>query len=111
LGVGKNIMREIGNAGTCPKCNEELKIFKSKQGGRFIKCSNDECNVSYPIPRIGTVKYVGLVCPKSGEEYPILLIQKVHTQPYFWVKNPCFTCNKGNSCESLKELKEEFLTP
>jgi ssDNA-binding Zn-finger/Zn-ribbon topoisomerase 1 len=101
-------MKEVAKAGTCPKCGEELCIYKSKQGGRFIKCSDVECKVSYPIPRIGMVKYMGISCPKSGDEYPILMIQKSHMQPYFWVKGPCFTCNKGSSCVALKELREEF---
>lgn len=54
-------MKEIGKAGTCPKCGEELCIYKSKQGGRFIKCSDAECKISYPIPRIGVVKYMGIL--------------------------------------------------
>jgi ssDNA-binding Zn-finger/Zn-ribbon topoisomerase 1 len=107
-------MKEIGTAGTCPKCNEELIMFRSNQGGRFIKCSNEDCKESYPIPRAGTIEYMGITCPSiqsQQSQYPILMVKKKNAKPYFWVKSPCFGCSKGSSCTSLLELREEFNVP
>ncbi|MHA1394895.1 MAG: topoisomerase DNA-binding C4 zinc finger domain-containing protein [Promethearchaeota archaeon] len=104
-------MKIIGYAGECPKCSDELVIWRSKAGGRFIKCENEDCQFSYPIPRSGKIEYMGLQCPIL--KLPIFKVEKKSKKngiiyTYFWATSPCFTCNLSNRCNPLIELKEEF---
>lgn len=98
--------------GICPKCNfGELEQLKSKNSyGRYIKCDNEECGKSYPIPKAGIIEYTALKCPVS--KYPILMVTKNGSKkPYFWVDKPHFTCKefvKGN-CQPIKDLEKEFI--
>ena len=100
-------MRMIKTLGDCPKCNDQLELWKTKSRKRFVKCANPDCDTSYAVPAYGTLEYMGLHCPKDG--FPILLItKKTQGVQYFWVHGPCFTCRKGSSCEPIVELREEF---
>ena len=100
-------MRMMKTMGDCPRCNDQLELYRTKNRKRFIKCANLDCNLSYAVPQYGTIEYMGLSCPKNG--LPILLItKKTQRVQYFWVEIPCFTCRKGNSCKSLIELRKEY---
>ena len=100
-------MKKIKTMGDCPKCNDQLELWKTKSQKRFLKCADPECEVSYSIPAYGTIEYVGLCCPKN--KCPILLVTKKNQSiQYFWVDGPCFVCRKESSCEPLVELREEF---
>ena len=57
-------MRQIKSAGECPQCQGELIIYKTKSYGRFIKCDEDDCDLSYPVPRSGSIELSGLYCPE-----------------------------------------------
>jgi len=100
-------MKMIKTMGNCPKCEDQLELYRTSSRKRFIKCGNPECDMSYAIPQYGTAEYLGLSCPNT--ELPIILItKKTQNVQYFWVQGPCFTCRKGTSCEPLVELREEF---
>jgi len=100
-------MRLEKTMGDCPRCQDQLELYRTNSRKRFIKCANPECNLSYAIPQYGTVEYMGVSCPESG--LPILFItKKAQDVRYFWVESPCFTCRKGSTCEPLMELREEF---
>ena len=100
-------MRQIKSAGECPDCQGELIIYKTKSYSRFIKCDEDDCDLSYPIPRSGFLELSGVHCPVV--KLPILILtKKAQKITYFWVKAPCFTCTKGSSCPPIVELREEY---
>ncbi|MBD3352679.1 MAG: hypothetical protein GF364_14425 [Candidatus Lokiarchaeota archaeon] len=100
-------MRRIEYAGDCPECGDELTIYRSSRGGRFIKCENPECDFSYPLPRSGKIEVTYATCPKT--KLPIILITKSTSKHrYFWVNGPCFNCYEGARCKPMKELKEEY---
>ncbi len=100
-------MKRLKNAGVCPKCGDDLCIFKSKSGGRFVKCENQDCGLSYPIPKYGLIESSHEYCPESN--FPVLVVTKKQLKnPYFWVNSPCFTCRKGSSCPPLVDLRDEF---
>ena len=61
--------------GKCPKCGGDLVIRQSKNGKRFIGCTNyPKCDVTYPLPQRGTVVPSGEKCPYCGA--PILIIKR-----------------------------------
>ena len=102
-------MKMMKTIGDCPKCNDQLELYRTNSRKRFVKCANPDCDLSYALPQYGSIEYMGLTCPKNG--LPILLITKSsHSQgiQYFWVDGPCFSCRKGSTCEPLVELRERF---
>lgn len=61
--------------GKCPKCGGDLVIRQSRNGKRFIGCSNyPKCDVTYPLPQKGQIVPTGEVCPYCGA--PLILIRK-----------------------------------
>ncbi len=103
--------KKIIKFGECPKCQlGDLELRKSKRTyARYIKCSNQECEKSYPLPRAGKIESTDLTCPIS--ELPILMIIKKGSRtPYFWSDKPHFGCRDFNSkvCRPIIELEAEF---
>ncbi len=61
--------------GKCPKCGGDLVIRQSRNGKRFIGCSNyPKCDVTYPLPQRGTVVPAGETCPYCGA--PLIIIRR-----------------------------------
>ncbi len=61
--------------GRCPKCGGDLVIRQSRNGKRFIGCSNyPQCDVTYPLPQKGQVIPTGEVCPYCGA--PLIIIRR-----------------------------------
>ncbi len=60
--------------GKCPKCGGDLVIRQSKNGKRFIGCSNyPKCKVTYPLPQKGQVIPTGETCCNGA---PVVIIRK-----------------------------------
>ncbi|MHA1149364.1 MAG: hypothetical protein ACTSR8_14100 [Promethearchaeota archaeon] len=100
-------MRKIEEIGICPNCECSLSIYKTKNYKRFAKC--EICDISYPLPKSGTIDNSALICPKS--QFPILVIFKKNgsKKAYFWADKPCFTCTESDRCTPIMELKQEFI--
>ncbi len=61
--------------GKCPKCGGDLVIRQSRNGKRFIGCSNyPQCNVTYPLPQKGEIIPTGETCPYCGA--PLIIIRR-----------------------------------
>ncbi len=61
--------------GRCPKCGGDLVIRQSRNGKRFIGCSNyPKCDVTYPLPQKGQIIPTVEVCPYCGA--PLIIIRK-----------------------------------
>ncbi len=61
--------------GKCPKCGGDLVIRQSRNGKRFIGCSNyPKCDVTYPLPQKGKVIPTGETCPYCGA--PLIIIRR-----------------------------------
>ena len=68
-----NIKRDV--VGKCPKCGGDLVIRQSRNGKRFIGCSNyPHCDVTYPLPQKGKIIPTGETCPYCGA--PLIIIRK-----------------------------------
>ena len=53
--------------GSCPKCGEDLIWIRSnKTGKRFVICTNEDCDVSYPLPQDGNIYSTDKTCEKCG---------------------------------------------
>ena len=77
--------------GTCPKCtNGKLVILRSKKTGkRFVGCTNyfyTRCDVTYPLPQIGTIKKLSKPCKICG--CPILSIAVKNKPPWKFCLDP-----------------------
>jgi DNA topoisomerase I len=49
--------------GTCPKCNEgTLVAQRSRNWKRYVKCDNESCDQTYPLPQRGAIKYEDVRC-------------------------------------------------
>ena len=67
----KQAMQEERVVGACPKCIDgKLVILRSKKTGkRFVGCTNYfqlKCNVTYPLPQIGSIKPLSKPCKICG---------------------------------------------
>ncbi len=79
-GKEKDIAREIKNAlykqnffGKCPKCGADLVLRKSRNGKRFIGCSNyPRCTTTYPLPQKGVVFFEGEYCECGAPKITII---------------------------------------
>ncbi len=61
--------------GKCPKCGGDLIIRQSRNGKRFIGCSNyPKCDVTYPLPQKGKIIPTGETCPYCGA--PLIIIRR-----------------------------------
>jgi ssDNA-binding Zn-finger/Zn-ribbon topoisomerase 1 len=97
-------VREIEELGSCPKCDCSIIMYKTRSYKRFAKC--DVCEISYPLPKRGSISNSALVCPKT--KFPILIVEKRNSKAYFWSDRPCFTCTEMRNCGPVKTLEEEF---
>ncbi len=60
--------------GKCPKCGGDLVIRQSKNGKRFIGCSNyPKCDVTYPLPQKGEIIPTGETCCNGA---PVVIIRR-----------------------------------
>ncbi len=67
--------RKKDYVGKCPKCGGDLVIRQSRNGKRFIGCSNyPDCDVTYPLPQKGKVIPTGETCPYCGA--PLIIIRR-----------------------------------
>ena len=61
--------------GKCPKCGGDLVIRQSRNGKRFIGCTNyPRCNVTYPLPQKGEIIPTGETCPYCGA--PLIIVRR-----------------------------------
>jgi len=75
--VIKDAMFKQNFAGKCPRCGSDLIIRKSKNGKRFIGCSNyPRCDNSYPLPQRGNVIFEGESCPHCGAPVMTVIYKK-----------------------------------
>ncbi len=59
--------------GKCPKCGGNLVMRKSRNGKRFIGCSNyPKCTVTYPLPQKGSVFFEGEYCDCGSPKITII---------------------------------------
>lgn len=60
--------------GKCPKCGEDLIWIRSKKTGkRFVICTNEDCDVSYPLPQDGKIYSTDKTCDECGT--PIIKVR------------------------------------
>ncbi len=79
-GKEKDIAREIKNAlykqnffGKCPNCGSDLVLRKSRNGKRFIGCSNyPKCTTTYPLPQKGIVFFEDEYCKCGAPKITII---------------------------------------
>ncbi|MBI0583243.1 MAG: DNA topoisomerase I [Methanomassiliicoccus sp.] len=65
--------RERTVAGTCPKCEKDLRVLYSRAGKRFLGCTGyPDCRQTYPLPQFGKFSATGDKCEHCGA--PILQI-------------------------------------
>jgi len=77
---GKEVGKEIKKAmyeqnffGKCPNCGGNLVLRKSKNGKRFIGCSNyPKCTTTYPLPQKGAVFFEGEYCDCGAPKITII---------------------------------------
>ncbi|MEM2265476.1 MAG: DNA topoisomerase I, partial [Candidatus Hadarchaeales archaeon] len=83
--------------GRC-KCGGELRIIPTKNGKRFVGCSNFEkgCRITYPLPSSGTIVTLGKNCPCCGT--PLILVGRTGRRPYKMCLEP--------SCPSKKRWEK-----
>ena len=79
--------------GSCPKCAEgKLVILRSRTSGkRFVGCTNyfeNKCNVTFPLPQIGTIKSLAIPCKSCG--CPVIYVVTKGRRPWRLCLNP--TC-------------------
>lgn len=98
--IGEVLRVEMQKAtvlGQCPKCGTgEIRIVLNKQTGkRFAGCSNyyrKSCSVSYPLPQIGSLKFMGRSCSTCGA--PIVRLTRRNRRPWeFCINMDCPTKN------------------
>ncbi|MHA1821292.1 MAG: hypothetical protein ACTSU2_13065 [Promethearchaeota archaeon] len=100
-------MYALKSVGECPRCGDDLILYRTQNRKRLVKCDNPECGLIYGIPKAGKIEATFEKCPET--HLPILFIQKKNSDHfYFWTDGPCFNCRKGNSCKPLMELREEY---
>ena len=103
--------------GDCPKCGDDLVMLHTPSHKRIAKCLNDQCKEIYALPRRGSIRLSGEVCPLT--HHPVLIIiPNLHVnetrfhlqyqQAYTWAQGPCFTCPKFSSCAIVQMIKEEY---
>jgi DNA topoisomerase I len=63
--------------GACPKCSDgKLVILRSRRTQkRFVGCSNyfkAKCNITFPLPQMGTIKPLATLCKTCG--FPVVYV-------------------------------------
>jgi len=82
--------------GKCPECGGELIIRQSRNGKRFLGCSNyPKCKVTYPLPQRGVVIPTGETCPYCGA--PLIIIRKKGRKDWKLCPNMQCEYNKKSS--------------
>lgn len=79
-GKKDSIAKEIKKAmykqnffGKCPNCGGDLVLRKSKNGKRFIGCSNfPKCKTTYSLPQKGTIFFEGEYCECGSPKITII---------------------------------------
>ncbi len=71
--------------GTCPKClTGKLEVLRSKKTQkRFVGCSNyfkTKCNMTFPLPQVGTIKPLAAKCKSCGS--PVVYIMIKNRKPW-----------------------------
>jgi DNA topoisomerase-1 len=99
----KQAMLEERALGTCPKCADgKLVIICSKKTGkRFVGCTNyfkSKCNVTFPLPQIGTIKPLSKPCKICS--CPTLYILVKGRRPWKLCLDP--------KCPSKRDRKHEM---
>ena len=88
--------------GKCPMCGGDLVIRQSKNGKRFIGCSNyPKCKVTYPLPQKGEIIPTGETCPYCGA--PLIIIRRKGRKDWKICPNPDCEYNKKNNNKNGKE--------
>lgn len=79
---------EKNEVGKCPSDGGQLVIRQSRNGKRFLGCSNyPNCHVTYPLPQMGNVKPTGETCTYCAS--PLLSIQRGKSKWVFCPKMDC----------------------
>jgi DNA topoisomerase-1 len=92
---------EIRTIGACPKCPDgKLVILRSrKTQKRFVGCSNyfkTKCNITFPLPQLGTIKPLAALCKTCGS--PIVFVLTNNRKAWRLCLNPnCPTKQKGKT--------------
>lgn len=93
---------ERAGLGKCPDDAGELIIRQSKNGKRFLGCSNyPSCKRTYPLPQMGTLIRTEEVCPVCGA--PLIVLKK---RGYSWKFCPDMNC-KFNSRQKKGSTADE----
>ncbi|MEM3250307.1 MAG: DNA topoisomerase I [Thermoplasmata archaeon] len=80
--------------GECPKDGGDLIIRQSKNGKRFVGCSNyPKCNVVYPLPQKGDIIPTLEKCPYCGA--PIIIVKNGKNEKKLCVNPKCEYNLKG----------------
>ena len=84
--------------GKCPKCGGDLVIRQSKNGKRFIGCSNyPKCDITYPLPQKGKIIPTGESCPYCGA--PLLILRRKGKKDWKFCPNIKCEYNRRNKNE------------
>ncbi len=72
--IGKTLSKAVKEArrnkrtlGSCPDCGEDLIWIRSKKTGkRFVICTNEDCDISYPLPQDGKIYSTKKTCDECN---------------------------------------------
>jgi DNA topoisomerase-1 len=93
--IGKELLnalvetrKEERKIGTCPNCNGELRIIRSRETNLFfIGCSNyPKCKTAYPIPHKARIEPTGKICEKCNT--PIIRVFRKGKRPFLMCLDP-----------------------
>ncbi len=78
--------RKENELGTCPECEDVLKIIRTKNG-RFVGCGGyPDCDNSFPLPREGKIKGLKNECDECG--LPRIKVSRKGRKPYYMCIDP-----------------------
>jgi DNA topoisomerase-1 len=84
--------------GSCPQCNSDLLVRRSKRGGRFVGCSGyPNCTFGLPLPKTGRLRVAARKC----KQHDMRLI-KVQSGKRLWDLG-CPQCNYSSWMEKNKK--------
>ena len=99
----KNGLYEDSIMGTCPECEKNLVVKRSRKGGRFVGCEGyPDCTFTFPVPRKGAIVVSDKPCTEH-EVYEITIINKGR-RPW---KLGCPYCNFLKWKEEQEQAKKK----
>lgn len=78
---------EASRLGTCPKCENELRIIRARTGKYFVGCKGyPNCKNVYPLPGMAKIQALNKVCEKCGT--PMIQVIRRARRPFRMCLDP-----------------------